>query len=248
MTWKTIGALFVCLIPALCGEPVTPERLAEDHRRAVSLATEGKLDEALELFGCTYARALGAGKSRLAAQAAGYLGAIHRFQGRPARAIPLLRFAKREFGVGSADAALVSAQLGAALAQDGDLPGAERELRAAGANASARAHLAAVLIERRKFPEAAAVAREVLRHAKADDLASISVRAVAHLSLARVLVTVAPEEADLHFRGAMESYARLPLADHPDAIAAADDYEAFRKRQHAGRSLRPGKSALRGSP
>ena len=151
MMLKAISALLVCLMPAFCSEPLSPGHLAEDNRRAATLAAEGRLDEAAEMFGFTYAQALRAGESGLAAQAAGYLGTLCRFQGQAARGIPLLRFAKSQFAPGSTDAALVSAQLGAALAQDGDLPGAERELRSAGANLSARSHLAAVLMERKSL-------------------------------------------------------------------------------------------------
>jgi hypothetical protein len=122
MMLKAISALLVCLVAALCGEPLSPGRLAEDNRRAVTLAAEGRLDEAAEMFGCTYAQALRAGESRLAAQAAGHLGTLYRFQGQPARGIPLLRFAKSQVAPGSTDAALVSAQLGAALAQVGISP------------------------------------------------------------------------------------------------------------------------------
>jgi hypothetical protein len=104
-------------------------------------------------------------------------------------------------------------------------------------------------MERKKLAEAEAVAREVVLHATDDDLGSISVRAFAHLTLARVLSAGDPGEADVHFRSALEAYALLPMADHPERTAAGDAYEAFRKRQYAGRrgASRHGKSALRRS-
>jgi tetratricopeptide (TPR) repeat protein len=212
MTLSMTAMLAYCLSQGPCADAAAGAKLAEN----------GQLAEAIPIFQCHYAHALAAGEKHQAALSAGYLGTLLRFQGEIARAIPLLRFAKANLEQGSPSQAVVRAQLGMALAQDGKPAHAEIELRDAGPHPSVRVHLAAVYLQQGKILQARGAAEEVLRSLSAQETAPArAMQALAYLTLARVHATTGSHSgAAENYRNAIRLYESLPfpVPDYGEAM------------------------------
>lgn len=221
MTLSMTAMLAYCLSQAPCAGAAAGAHLAE----------QGRLAEAIPIFQCQYAQALAAGDQTGAAQSAGYLGTLHRYQGEIARAIPLLRFAKANLEQGSPSQAIVRAQLGMALAQDGKPAHAEAELLTAGPHPAVRVHLAVVYLQQRKMVEAKGAAEEVLESAAAPETPAMrAIRALAHLTLARLHTATGSQAAtERHYRDAIRLYQSLPFPS-PDLGDAMWEYALLQRQ------------------
>lgn len=211
------------------------------------LSLQGRFEEAEGLLKEAYDRAVKTNSTSRAVTAA-YLGALYRYRGDTARALPLLRAAAKRFaelrGPDDPSVAMTLVEMGAVYGNEGRYTMAEstflearRILEKTGPSqelTSCDTYIASVQIEQGKYREAEARLAEVMKGSPADTALGKATRALTLYQTARVYrLTGRVEAAKNQYQLAIDAYEKSRIKPFPALVDVVKEYAAFLKQARA---------------